>query len=77
MNVVNEFALLFAVAIPVVTVFGLNVYLAMKGEEGTLLLPSLASFPSIPIDRRVAEVPAFAEVKKVVAANDEEVLEAA
>ena len=47
MNFFQEFALLFAVAVPVLTVAGHNLVLAFLGEEGTLLLPSLAPYPAI------------------------------
>ena len=36
----HEFALLAAVAIPFLTLVGLNVYLWSEGERGTLLVPS-------------------------------------
>lgn len=42
----HEFALLFAVAVPVLSLVGLNAFLAAAGERGTLLLPGVASFPS-------------------------------
>jgi hypothetical protein len=39
MDLTHEYALLFVVALPVVTVTFLNVVLAMSGESGTLLFP--------------------------------------
>jgi hypothetical protein len=39
MDFTHEYALLFVVALPVVTVAFLNVVLAMTGESGTLLIP--------------------------------------
>jgi hypothetical protein len=39
MDFTHEYALLFVVALPVVTVAFLNIVLAMSGESGTLLLP--------------------------------------
>jgi len=39
MDFMHEFALLFVVALPVVTVTFLNIVLAMTGESGTLLFP--------------------------------------
>ena len=39
MDFMHEYALLFVVALPVVTVTFLNVVLAMTGESGTLLVP--------------------------------------
>ena len=47
MNFVNEYALLFAVALPVVAIVGIQVYLFVCGERGTLLVPGLTSYPSI------------------------------
>lgn len=41
MEAFNEFALLVAVMLPVGVVALLNVLLALSGERGTLLLPSL------------------------------------
>ena len=43
MNLFHEYALLVAVAIPVLAIVGLNVYLWLEGERGTLLLPSARS----------------------------------
>lgn len=37
----NEFALLFAVATPLVVLFAMNVFLMLEGERGTLMLPTL------------------------------------
>ena len=39
--------LLVAVATPVVVVVVINVLLAMGGESGTLLLPSLRGYPTV------------------------------
>lgn len=36
----NEFALLFAVATPLVVLFAMNVFLMLEGERGTLMLPT-------------------------------------
>ena len=40
MNFINEFALLFAVAAPIAVLFAMNLFLALEGERGTLILPS-------------------------------------
>jgi hypothetical protein len=40
MNYLNEFALLFAVATPLVVLFAMNVFLMLEGERGTLMLPT-------------------------------------
>jgi hypothetical protein len=44
---IHEAALLIAVAIPVAAVAGLNLWLLVSGERGTLLLPHLGRFPTI------------------------------
>jgi len=58
MEFLREYGLLIAVATPVVVVAALQVYLFVAGERGTLLLPSLAPFESIPV---AAEPVAVAE----------------
>lgn len=40
MNLINEFALLFAVATPLIVLFAMNLFLMLEGERGTLMLPS-------------------------------------
>jgi hypothetical protein len=76
MNFFHEYALLVAAAIPVVTVLGINVFLMVAGEKGTLLLPTLGRYPSH--DFRVDETPsATAGQPASVAANDEVEREAA
>ena len=47
MNAYNDFALLVAIAIPVLVVVALNVYLFLAGEHDTLLLPGVRSWPSV------------------------------
>ena len=54
MNFVNEYALLFAVALPVVVVVGIQVYLFACGERDTLLIPGMNRYPSIEYGRSVA-----------------------
>ncbi len=39
MNTLNEYALLVAVAVPVLAIAGLNAFLWIGGERGTLMLP--------------------------------------
>ena len=77
MNFVNEYALLFAVAIPVVAIVGIQVYLYACGERGTLLVPGLNSYPSIEYGRTEAAAatqvaPAsFSETVSAEPSNDE------
>jgi hypothetical protein len=63
MNFVQEYALLIAVALPVVAIVGLNVFLAMTGESTTLLLPGRMSFPSIPLEPAAVAEPATQSVE--------------
>jgi hypothetical protein len=42
--IIENYAQLFAIAVPVLTLAGLNLFLALGGERGTLLLPSAALF---------------------------------
>jgi hypothetical protein len=85
MSFFNEYALLFAVAIPVATLVGIQVFLFLAGERGTLLLPGVASYPSIEFGVKASEavaepigMPASASAAAVAApSNDEMVREAA
>ena len=47
MNFVNEYALLFAAALPVVVILAIQVCLFVAGERGTLLIPGLNRYPEI------------------------------
>jgi len=53
MKFIQEYALLIAVATPVLVIVGIQVWLFMTGERGTLLLPSLRRFPSVDIAQAV------------------------
>ena len=85
MNFVNEFALLFAVAAPVVAIVGMNAFLWFGGERGTLLLPGANRYPAIEYGMVTAEVarkstgmPASSNNAAVAeSSNDEMVREAA
>jgi hypothetical protein len=60
MNFFNEYGLLVAVTAPVAVVAALQVYLFAVGERGTLLLPSLKPYDSVPTEPVVvsdAEMP--------------------
>jgi len=76
---INEFGLLFAVSLPVVTIVGLQVFLFASGERGIGLVPGFTKYPSIEFDRAVAEAatePVACEPPTVLitigASNDEE-----
>ena len=85
MNFINEYALLFAVALPVVAIVGIQVFLFVSGERGTLLVPGLNRYPSIDFQPKSADVvmkpvPMPAASSKTAAtesSNDELVREAA
>ena len=47
MEFISEYGLLVAVATPVGVLVLINVLLAIGGESGTLLLPSLKPYPSV------------------------------
>jgi hypothetical protein len=40
MSLTHEYALLIAIALPVIVVVALNAWLALNGERDTLLLPA-------------------------------------
>ena len=44
---INEFALLFAVSLPVAAIVCMQVLLVATGERGTGLIPGISSYPSI------------------------------
>jgi hypothetical protein len=47
MEFITEYGLLVAVATPVGVIALINVLLAIGGEKGTLLLPSLRGYPAV------------------------------
>jgi hypothetical protein len=47
MDFMNEYGLLVAIATPVLVLALINVLLALGGEAGTLLLPSLRAYPPV------------------------------
>jgi hypothetical protein len=44
---INEFALLFAVSLPVAAIVCMQALLAATGERGTGLIPGISRYPSI------------------------------
>ncbi len=83
MNPFNEYALLVAVAVPVLTIAGLNVFLWVGGERGTLLVPTthdrLSAWDETPAATTgvTDETPAATGKAIDVPANDEEARRAA
>jgi hypothetical protein len=53
MNLISEYSLLAAIAIPVLAVVGLNLFLAFTGERYTLLLPVPMRFDPVGGEVRV------------------------
>ena len=75
MNFFNEYALLIAVALPVVVIVAMEVALFVSGERGTGLIPGFNHYPSIEtgkaemVDQPVrSEAPAITAVEP---SNDE------
>lgn len=72
MELLNEYSLLIVVALPVAIVTVINLVLAMTGESGTLLLPSLRGYPAIEIPRiEVTPEAATPEVVDAAVSPDE------
>lgn len=73
---IENYALLFAVAAPVIALAVMNVLLALGGERGTLLLPSAGPFEMV---RRAANAlpAAIAPARADAPANDPEFRRAA
>jgi len=77
MNFVNEYALLFAVALPVIAIVGIQVYLFACGERSTLLMPGFNGYPAIELGKANSPVaatqvaPATRGEAAVESSNDE------
>jgi hypothetical protein len=72
---INEFALLFAVSLPVATIVCMQVLLAATGERGTGLIPGLSSYPAIVTGKMWAPSTTVSEAAtvdtSVASSNDE------
>ena len=80
MSFFTQYALLFAVSLPVVTIVGMQLYLFASGERGTLLMPGMDSYPTIEGAKDAAPMPMSVAPKAAIAAqcaNDEIEREAA
>jgi hypothetical protein len=71
MKFIQEYSLLIAVATPVMVIVGIQIWLFVTGERGTLLLPSLRPYPSVDISE-VAKAIESPEVLPVELAKTEE-----
>jgi hypothetical protein len=71
MNVIHEYALLFAIAVPLLAVIGLNLALYLGGERGAGLFPSSRPFPVEEIDMDATVRAPAPHVAPATAANDE------
>jgi hypothetical protein len=69
MNFINEYSLLFAVALPVVTIAGMQAFLFISGERGTGLFPAVGGYPSIEFGRVVEVAPRQSVVPAATAAT--------
>jgi len=56
---IHDLFLLVAIAVPVLAVAGVNLFLYIGGERGTLLMPSVSAteFPAAEADNRVDVTP--------------------
>ncbi len=70
MSFFEHYALLIAIAIPVVALVGLNAFLYFGGERGTLMFPSLAPYPTADHLPDAAEMLARAAAKEAMAAAE-------
>lgn len=64
MNLFQDYALLFAVAIPFVAIIGLNAFLWFGGERGTLLVPSAPPYPADEPVEAPVQSPAVMEARQ-------------
>jgi hypothetical protein len=69
MNFIQDYALLVAIALPVLIIVGINLFLVMGGERGTLLVPSFGPFEKGL--EPAPEQPQVAVREETQAANDE------
>lgn len=70
----SEYVLLGAFLLPAGTLAAMNVALALSGEAGTLLLPSLRDYPKVDLREAVTPVPQPAQAERVEDADIEEEL---
>ena len=73
MNLINEFALLFAVSLPGLVIAGVQTALLFAGERGTGLLPGIARYPSVRFGgvRTTSVTPETGSAMYAEASNDE------
>ena len=73
MNFANELSLLFAVAVPVVVIAGMQVALYVAGERHTLLLPGMAAYPSTAYPQPVDVKPQSQSARRMPAPSNDEI----
>jgi len=71
MDFANTYGLLVAVSAPVSILVGMNAWLYLRGERGTLLLPSLGGWPAVRTEAPAALEPAPAAAPTQAAANED------
>ena len=69
MTFMNEYGLLVAAALPVLTIVGIQVFLFVSGERGTLILTGFNRYPSVASVTKRGEV--IAMPVSVDSSNDE------
>lgn len=78
MNYLNEYALIVAMATPVVLVVVMNLWLVAGGERDTLLLPLAGDYPTMAMVQQAQAAPAVSRPQPSrEPANEERILEAA
>lgn len=78
MNLIHEYSLLIAIALPVLAIVVLNLFLALTGERHTLLLPVPMSFAPVTSEVRVMRKESARAIDTAAdSANDERELQAA
>ena len=74
MSFFTEYALLFAASLPVIAIVGMQAYLFVNGERGTLLVPGLGGYPSVESARKpVAVMPASTSASTPAESSNDEI----
>ena len=71
MDFLNEYALLIAIATPVIAIVAVQAALFVAGERDTLLLPGFGGYPSVELAKRTAIVVTFGPRKSAVRASNQ------
>ena len=71
MDFLNEYALLIAIATPVIAIVAVQAALFVAGERDTLLLPGFRGYPSVALAKRTAIVVTFGARKPAAKPSNE------